>query len=154
MEKKRQSLDVCQIMCAAILISRQTGVVYDVQCFGLMCNHLTIEGIYLPLPEHEFTLSDNSLHDDLMGIACYEWYDEHGYLTFEHDNPEYVAFMADEADRIDEVMANHFLPIKVNRARLAEDGEAWFYVHILPNNDLVLAPFAGEEAVLTYANCD
>ena len=106
-----------------------TGVVYTNQVGGYACRHPEAEGRWVPAPSE----------------AMQRELDEHFYS----DNGPYRGHCYEgiteaTAGWLDDLMARHGLPLRVNRSMLEHCMEAWIYC----------VTKDGEGAVLTWLNSD
>jgi len=61
-----------------LIIPKKTGIIFEHQCDGLVCNQIQQEGIFVPLPKRYFKSQINSLGDE-------EFYYEEEDFPFEFD---------------------------------------------------------------------
>jgi hypothetical protein len=133
-----------------LIIPCQSGMFITTQAGGLHCKHPSIEGIILPVPFAQYEPFNDQLEKfkDAMELdanpGCGDIYTSSD-VTIE------------EADRTDAVFEKHQVPLKVNRDKLNESMEAWLYVHLQEGEcdaDDIIKDFVGQEAILTWENCD
>ena len=129
-----------------VLIPWSSGVMFTVQTSGLLVLPRSVEGICLPLYRGEYI----SERLDSLG------HNHPGCCVDNTGDIEELPHATDsiDADVLDEIFQETHVPLKVDRQKLNDSCEAWVYVHVLPNNNLLLAAFVGQEAIFTWANCD
>lgn len=127
--------DMCGV---GLIVPGDTGVVFTNQVGGTMCDHRSLEGIFIPinvgLPEKYF--------QDLLTKV---------FETSKNGNLTYI-----ESQKINAVLLDSKFTqgITVDEERLSESVEAWVYVRIHETELSCYVNFGHFEAVLTWPNSD
>ncbi len=132
--RDRPCIDLFALRIPLLLLPWKSGVLYSTQTGGTSCFHPEMEGVIVPLSEQ---------YSEPLATLL----DAHEYCC---------SFLTEEdADIFDRIFTTCTLPLKTNRAKLAEGEEAWLPVLIAEHaKDLVPHEFYGKEARLIWNNCD
>lgn len=138
-----------------LIVPAPSGYLWHQQVGGMLCTHRDLEGIYLPIPDHDLGQNLESLHVGCCTYTLDDWEASEAYRaahpagvaasdawTREH-MPELAAIQdalatadrplgmdADEADQLNDLLRAARLPLSVVRDRLERSTEAWVWVRI------------------------
>lgn len=126
---------------AALIVPRQTGVLYSNQVGGTACLQPSLEGILVPIAL-ETPLEDQAHALPAMLGKIFE--DCADAMENAH------------ADAVDSVMASciYTQGITVDRSRMADSCESWVYVQLVETEYGPIKGIAESNAVLTWPNSD
>ena len=181
MDMSKRTIGLYQYSHPVLIYPCSSGIIFEVQCGGMVCRTQSVEGVMLPIQFHDVAERFQRLTAGLEELepGCFG-----------------KTITPQEADALDALFIECWVPLVVNRDRLQESTEAWLPVRIrrkeerwLPAKDEdeitafieaariikpdrdeqeiratldacragdmhVLGDFAGEEAILIWANCD
>ncbi|WAS96321.1 DUF6210 family protein [Nannocystis punicea] len=122
-----------------LIVLDEHGAVYTSQVFGNSCEQVAARGFFVPLDETFPEFIPEPVEEALGKLLA---------------NAPYLSER--EADEVDALLARYgeteFL--RVDRTMLAESGEAWVYVDVIPRGSCPLSGSGPWKGILVWANSD
>lgn len=136
-------IDLCSLdEKMGVIVSFKTGIYFSNQSGGYACKHPQIEGFYFPINHNEKQY--DSLCNYFVGSKYNGW-------CCNGINKRDLRF-------INNLLAQNScwatLPITVDTDKLKESMEAWIYIDIARNNDLMEGFTGIQKGVLVWQNSD
>ena len=130
------------ITSPVLIFPAKTGVVYQNQTHGTLCQQDIMEGFIIPISNDY--LPTNYLESIDYQLCSLFADDSHGYLD------------ENLLNKIDGILASYPVTqgITINRNRAEESHEAWVHVYVTDTECGDYSGFNHQQAVLTWCNSD